>query len=127
LEQELVVYSSKGIHITFDLWGLKSEMLNNNIFLKNLYIDAIEKCGAEILQYQENLFEPEGLTFTFILSESHASCHTYPKEYGNGCLMGCIHTCGEHVDPNIAVDYIVKVLRPTKVNKNIIIRGVEPQ
>lgn len=114
-------YSPEGKHITFDLKGIDRQILNDEDELKRIYEEAIEKSGATIREYQSVIFEPEGLTFTFILSESHASAHTYPSD---GVLMGCIHTCGKHVDPSKAVNYIIEQLKPTQVVKNEIVRGV---
>lgn len=118
------VFGTKGKHVLFDIYGVDPEVLNDNIKLKNIYKEGIIKAGADIRRYQEELFEPVGLTFTFILSESHASCHTYPPQT---CLMGCIHTCGEHVNPEIAVDYIIEQLQPdpNRIYRQTIIRGVE--
>lgn len=101
-------------------------MLNDNTYLKKIYTTVIGKCGAEIRSHQEVLFKPEGLTFTFILSESHVSCHTYPNygENGLGVLLSCIHTCGEHVNPEITVNYIIKQLQPTDFEIKKITRGV---
>lgn len=116
-------YSTVGKQVTFDFFGISSDTLNDAFFLSYVYKIGIERCGATIRQYQQELFEPEGVTFTYILSESHASCHTYPSDR---VLMGCIHTCGEHVDPNIAVDYLISVLCPKEVVRNEIVRGVRP-
>jgi S-adenosylmethionine decarboxylase len=116
------------MHVLFDLYGIDYDVLNDNFYLKQVYKVAIEKSGAEIRKYQEELFDPSGVTFTYILSESHASCHTWPsakvEENVIGALQGCIHTCGEHVDPNIAVDYIIEILKPKEVYRQVIIRGI---
>lgn len=119
-------YSTKGKHLIFDLYGIDSLILNDVLVLKNIYKEGIKKSGATIRKYQHELFEPEGITFTYILSESHASCHTYPhsEDDGTGALLGCIHTCGMHVDPNIAVNHIIKELKPKEVYRQEIIRGV---
>jgi S-adenosylmethionine decarboxylase len=126
LENGNKIYSTKGTHIAFDLYGINSGALNDAAYLSHIYKVAIEKSGAEVRKYQEVLFDPEGVTFTYILSESHASCHTYPNDdeiEGLGTLMGCIHTCGQHVNTKIAVDYIIDMLQPKEVVIKQLVRG----
>lgn len=126
------VYGTKGKHIVFDLYGIKTEILKDYQYLNQVYEKAIELSGAEIRKYEEVLFDPEGITFVYILSESHCSAHVYetlpdPKEKGFGALLGDIHTCGSHVDTEAAVNYIIEQLQPdpNRIYRQTIIRGVE--
>lgn len=61
-------------------------------------IGAIDASGATILSYHVEKFEGGGVTASFLLSESHASIHTYP-EHG-GCFID-LFTCGDtcHWEP----------------------------
>ena len=45
-----------------------------------------------------------------LLSESHLSIHTYPKRL---CALDC-YTCGYTVDPMVAIQYLMDVLKPTQ-------------
>ena len=47
-----------------------------------------------------------------MLSESHLSIHTYPER--GFAAIDC-YTCGETVDPQLAIDYLINVLKPEKV------------
>ena len=56
-----------------------------------------------------------------MLSESHLSIHTYPER--GFAAIDC-YTCGETVDPQAAIDYLVSVLRPDKTYAKKLVRGV---
>ncbi|MNP77385.1 S-adenosylmethionine decarboxylase proenzyme precursor [compost metagenome] len=56
-----------------------------------------------------------------MLSESHLSIHTYPER--GFAAIDC-YTCGEMVDPQLAIDYLVSVLKPEKTYAKKLIRGL---
>ncbi|MNI62498.1 S-adenosylmethionine decarboxylase proenzyme precursor [compost metagenome] len=56
-----------------------------------------------------------------MLSESHLSIHTYPER--GFAAIDC-YTCGENVDPQMAIDYLVTVLQPEKAYAKKLIRGL---
>ena len=70
---------------------------------------------------QSKQFEPQGATVLVMLSESHLSIHTYPER--GFAAIDC-YTCGETVDPQLAIDYLVSVLRPEKVFAKKLTRGI---
>jgi len=73
--------SFQGCHVDLDdLTAIKRDMMA-----------AIEAVGASIIGEAESRFSPHGVSMVFLLSESHASIHTYP-EY-NACFLD-IFTCG---------------------------------
>lgn len=125
------VYGTEGKHIAFDLFGIKTEILKDYSKLNEIYEEAIRLSGANIRQYQEERFEPEGITFTYILSESHCSAHVYEtspdEEEGYGALLGDIHTCGSHVQTERAVNYIIEQLQPDpeRIVIQTLIRGLD--
>ncbi|MMZ61379.1 S-adenosylmethionine decarboxylase proenzyme precursor [compost metagenome] len=84
-------------------------------------VEAAEACGATVLSVQAQQFEPQGATVLVMLSESHISIHTYPER--GFAALDC-YTCGETVDPQIAIDYMVSVLQPEKFYVKKLIRGV---
>lgn len=114
-------YSTFGRHVAIDVWGVKFERLNSAEFLKNHMVEAAEACGATVLSVQAQQFEPQGATVLVMLSESHISIHTYPER--GFAALDC-YTCGETVDPQIAIDYMVSVLQPEKFYVKKLIRGV---
>ncbi|GEN32774.1 MULTISPECIES: adenosylmethionine decarboxylase [Aneurinibacillus] len=114
-------YSTFGRHVAIDVWGVDFGLLNNADFLKNHMVEAAEACGATVLSVQAKQFEPQGATVLVMLSESHISIHTYPER--GFAALDC-YTCGETVDPQIAIDYMVSVLQPEKYYAKKLIRGV---
>ncbi|QYY41707.1 adenosylmethionine decarboxylase [Aneurinibacillus thermoaerophilus] len=114
-------YLTFGRHIAIDVWGVDFERLNNAEFLKNHMVEAAEACGATVLSVQAKQFEPQGATVLVMLSESHLSIHTYPEK--GFAALDC-YTCGETVDPQIAIDYMVSILKPEKYYVKKLVRGM---
>ncbi|AZK46478.1 adenosylmethionine decarboxylase [Paenibacillus lentus] len=114
-------YSTFGRHVAVDTWGVDFEVLNNAELLQAHLVEAAESCGATVLSVQSKQFEPQGATVLVLLSESHLSIHTYPER--GFAAIDC-YTCGETVDPQLAIDYLVSVLKPEKVYAKKIIRGL---
>jgi S-adenosylmethionine decarboxylase len=115
-------YSTYGRHIAVDAWGIDFTVLDNMNFLQQTMIEAAEKSGAAVLSVINKKFAPSGCTILILLSESHLSIHTYPeKEFA---AIDC-YTCGEKVDPKIAIDDLIDILKPTKMYSKTLIRGSE--
>lgn len=114
-------YSTFGRHVAVDTWGVQFDLLNNADFLKQQMIEAAEACGATVLSVQAKQFSPQGATVLVLLSESHLSIHTYPER--GFAALDC-YTCGETVDPQVAIDYMISVLKPTQIHAKKIVRGI---
>ncbi|MBP2000418.1 S-adenosylmethionine decarboxylase [Paenibacillus shirakamiensis] len=114
-------YSTFGRHVAVDTWGVDFEVLNNAELLQSHLVEAAEACGATVLSVQSKQFEPQGATVLVMLSESHLSIHTYPER---GFAAVDCYTCGETVDPQLAIDYLVSILKPEKVYAKKLIRGL---
>ncbi|MEC0234229.1 adenosylmethionine decarboxylase [Paenibacillus kribbensis] len=114
-------YSTFGRHVAVDTWGVEFELLNNAQFLETQLVEAAEACGATVMSVQSKQFEPQGATVLVLLSESHLSIHTYPER--GFAAIDC-YTCGETVDPQLAIDYLVSVLKPEKTYAKKLIRGL---
>jgi S-adenosylmethionine decarboxylase len=115
-----VEYKTFGRHIVADVWGVEFNRINDLEFLKEHMHKAAEMCGATVLGMQYEAFVPNGVTVLVLLSESHLSIHTYPEK-GFAAIDG--YTCGDHVDPQIAIDYLLSILEPQTINTTKIIRG----
>ncbi|MCB1143267.1 MAG: S-adenosylmethionine decarboxylase [Leptospiraceae bacterium] len=48
--------------------------------LRERFHFLLERCGFEILGFQEHFFQPEGYTALWLLGESHFAIHTFPEE-----------------------------------------------
>ncbi|GIO34725.1 MULTISPECIES: adenosylmethionine decarboxylase [Paenibacillus] len=114
-------YSTFGRHVAVDTWGVDFDMLNDAEFLQAQLVEAAETCGATVMSVQSKQFEPQGATVLVLLSESHLSIHTYPER--GFAAIDC-YTCGETVDPQLAIDYLVSVLKPEKTYAKKLVRGL---
>jgi S-adenosylmethionine decarboxylase len=114
-------YSTFGRHVAVDTWGVDFDLLNNAEWLQTQMVEAAEACGATVMSVQAKQFEPQGATVLVLLSESHLSIHTYPEK--GFAALDC-YTCGETVDPQLAIDYMVSVLKPETTHAKKLIRGM---
>jgi S-adenosylmethionine decarboxylase len=116
-----VEYSTFGRHVAVDTWGVNFDLINNAEWLQAQMIEAAEACGATVLSVQAKQFEPQGATVLVLLSESHLSIHTYPER--GFAALDC-YTCGDTVDPQVAINHMIAVLNPERVFAKKLIRGV---
>ncbi len=86
----------QGIHILGEIYGCPTHLLDDVAYLEKLLKDGIQKSGATLCSIQSKKFEPTGVTILALLSESHASIHTYPQE---GALFFDAFTCGTSCEP----------------------------
>jgi S-adenosylmethionine decarboxylase proenzyme len=61
-----------------------------------MMIDAAKIARATIMESAFHRFEPQGVSGTVILAESHLSIHTWPEK---GYAAMDFYTCGDHTDP----------------------------
>jgi S-adenosylmethionine decarboxylase len=106
-----------------DLKDIKNlELLKNNNKIKRLLNDICEKYNYTILNRIEHIFEPEGITILYLLSESHISIHTFPER--NYAALD-IYTCRNYENNDIyeeIYEYIIKEFKAEKENPIIIDR-----
>ena len=99
--------------------------LNKTEYLRYLILRAINKTGANIEGLKEKNFEPQGYSLVVLISERHASLHTFPEKKS---IFIDYFTCGE-----IGVEgfrkLVLEELKPSKIlEDNVIIRpngGIE--
>jgi S-adenosylmethionine decarboxylase len=116
-------HSTFGRHVALDAWGVDFDLLNDVNHLENHLKEAAKKCGATILSVQSKQFDPQGATVLVMLSESHLSIHTYPEK---GFAAVDCYTCGYTVDPVVAIEYMLEVLKPTQAFMKLLRRGDGP-
>jgi S-adenosylmethionine decarboxylase proenzyme len=82
--------------------------------------NAVKASGATILDQTPYVFPPNALTIVYLLSESHASLHTYPEK--SACFVD-LFTCGD-VCSSQNFDAILRdYLQPKQVNAKIFLRS----
>ncbi len=81
--------------------------------------ESVKACGAQILDSSKYVFPPDGITMVLLLSESHASIHTYP-EY-NSCYID-LFTCGERCDYRKFEEALEQYLQPESIDQHVLER-----
>ena len=113
-------YQFLGKHFIASYAGCDAKAIQNVEGLIEAMREGVRKSGAQILDESSYVFQGNGFTMVLLLSESHASIHTYPEH--NACFVD-LFTCGDHClyDPfdNALRDY----LKPTAATSKILIRN----
>ena len=111
-----------GTHIVCELSGCDPVALSDLDGVQNMMIAAARIAHATILESSFHRFEPQGVSGTVILAESHLSIHTWPeKEYA---AMD-FYTCGDHTDPWLACELAAQVLDAKSILTTEFKRGIE--
>jgi S-adenosylmethionine decarboxylase len=87
-----------------------------------MMIAAAKVARATIMESAFHRFEPQGVSGTVILAESHLSIHTWPEK---GYAAMDFYTCGDHTDPWLACEYAAHTLGATSVLATELKRGIE--
>jgi len=91
-----------GKHMICDIKNIKNHVLLTNISKIKEVLDMIcEKYHYTVLKRVEHIFEPEGLTILYLLSESHISIHTFPEK---NYLALDIYTCREYSNNDVYLE-----------------------
>jgi S-adenosylmethionine decarboxylase proenzyme len=91
------MYDFFGQHFMASYKDCDPVIINDPIQIKNIMMEAIGMSGATIVNSSDYIFKNEedtslfGYTAVFLLSESHASIHTYPE--CQSCFVD-LFTCG---------------------------------
>lgn len=109
-----------GKHIIADFHGCDHAILNDPARLAKAMADACDIIGATVVETSSKHFSPYGVTLVFIIAESHLAMHTWPE---HGYAAADFFTCGA-VDPDGAFEHLRSVLRPSKVERSVIARGL---
>lgn len=87
----------------------------NTDLSKEAFENAVALTGATIISTLEHNFEPQGKSILTLLSESHASFHSYP-EY-DFCYLD-IFTCGD-MNINAFEKALRKILKPQQTKARV--------
>lgn len=116
------VGSFTGQHVLAEMEGIDAALLNDEALLRDILATALEQAGATVLEVTSKRFDPQGVTVLALLSESHASLHTYPEI---GSVFVDVFTCGHRAKPEFAVQLLAEALRTPVVHAKTIHRGKE--
>ncbi|WP_433263469.1 adenosylmethionine decarboxylase [Actinosynnema sp. CS-041913] len=109
-----------GQHVLAELRGVSPELLDDEQFLRHALGEALTQADATVLEVVSKQFEPQGVTVLALLSESHASIHTYPEV---GAVFVDVFTCGTRAKPALAVQLLADALGAESARTDMISRG----
>jgi S-adenosylmethionine decarboxylase proenzyme len=93
-------YSGK--HMICDIKEIKNKQLLNDVQrIRETLSHLCTRYNFTVLDIIEHIFEPQGFTMLFLLSESHISIHTFPE---NDYFALDIYTCREYENNNEYMD-----------------------
>lgn len=113
-------YQFVGRHLMASYKACDHQALINIDGLKRAMLEAVNASGAHLLDSCDYVFAGNGVTSVLLLSESHASIHTYP-EY-NSCFVD-IFTCGTKCSQEQFHEVLKKYLKPQQVTCDIVNRN----
>lgn len=111
-----------GLQLLAEIWECDENKLNDIKYIQEMMISAARKADAEIREVAFHRFEPQGVSGVVVISESHLTIHTWP-ELAYAAVD--IFTCGEHVDPWVALESITQDLNAEDANVMEISRGMK--
>jgi S-adenosylmethionine decarboxylase len=80
--------------------------------IRAAFEEAVEACGATVLNRFSHKFQPQGVTVVYALAESHISIHTFPE---NGSCAIDVYTCGT-LDTRKGMDVLIDYFNPIEVS-----------
>ena len=112
-----------GKHLILDAWRAPADLLNDKGFVESATREAVEACGATLINLCVHQFSPFGVTATATLAESHMAVHTWPE---HGYIGADLFFCGGG-NPEIAIEKLVELFQARDVKVRRLNRGVRPQ
>lgn len=119
MKKENLKIQNLGRHLIFEFW--KAKNLNSLNLIKKLLKEAVEICGATLLEIKVHKFSPQGITGIALISESHISIHTWP-EYSYAAID--VFTCSKKVIPEKTLLVFKKFLKPKNIKIIDLKRGI---
>ncbi len=113
-----------GRHFLASYLGCDLNRLRDLAALKAAFERAVAASGATLMGSSDHVYPPYGYTLLCLLSESHASIHTYPEH--NSCFVD-LFTCGLRCRPEPFDAVLRDYLRPAHSHGRSLIRREEAQ
>lgn len=118
-----MAHAPVGMHCILELHGCRTELLDNETFLRRALTEASRHGMSTLLKLGSHKFDPQGVTAFALLAESHLSIHTWPE---SGYAAVDAFTCGDTANPRKACEYLVEALEATAHSLTVLPRGGEP-
>ncbi|BBE31874.1 S-adenosylmethionine decarboxylase proenzyme [Tepiditoga spiralis] len=112
---------SLGKHLIAEFFECNKDILDNVEKIEYHMKKATIETGATIVTSTFHRFLPHGVSGAVIVSESHLAIHTWP-EYGYASID--LYTCGDHVDPWKAFEYLKEAFSSSRTQVSEHFRGL---
>ncbi|MBA7630658.1 S-adenosylmethionine decarboxylase proenzyme [subsurface metagenome] len=109
-----------GSHFLVELINCTPDRLRKVKDVKQIMRQVIQKSKSTMVRSSFHQFQPEGVTGMILIRESHIAIHTWPEE---GYVAADIFTCGQEMDPYIAIEVMKDRFEAMEVRYQIIKRG----
>jgi S-adenosylmethionine decarboxylase len=110
-----------GRHLLLELFDCDPEAINSLDVVKSSMVEAAKRAQATIVDVVFHEFNPFGISGVVVIAESHLAIHTWP-EYCYAAVD--VFSCGEVLQPQVAVDYLVEQLGAARASVVELQRGV---
>ena len=114
---------SNGRHLILDLYDCDPDILDDYETLQRLLEASLVMAKANILRIIGEKFKPQGVTLLALLSESHASIHTWP-EIGYAAID--LYTCGDVTETHRAAEFLKTKLNAKTAEEKELVRSTFP-
>ncbi len=115
-----------GIHLLGEWYGcpVDAPVFTRADALRQLCVDAARAAGLTVVGERFHQFEPQGVTGTVLLAESHIAIHTWPEA---GFVTVDVYVCNLLTDNTAKAQHVFhaleSALKPTDVRFQSIRRG----
>ena len=115
-----------GIHLLGEWYGCRADTpeFTRAECLRQLCVDAARGAGLTVVGDRFHQFEPQGVTGTVLLAESHIAIHTWPEA---GFVTVDVYVCNLMSDNTAKAEHVFhaleRALKPTEVRFQSIRRG----
>src|SRR6266850_1285258 len=104
IERGTTGLNALGRHLLLEMFDCDPDAINSLEAVKGALIEAAKRAQATIVDVVFHEFNPFGISGVVVIAESHLSIHTWP-EYRYAAVD--VFSCGEVLQPEIAVNYLV--------------------
>src|SRR5215467_1590653 len=110
-----------GRHVLLELYDCDAEVLKDLETVREEMVEAARRARATIVTVTFHEFNPFGISGVVVISTSHLSIHTWP-EYRYAAVD--IFSCGDVVQPQVAIDYLTRAFLAERVSVVELQRGL---
>jgi S-adenosylmethionine decarboxylase len=116
------IHASLGHHYIVEASECDPKIIGRVDKVQQILVKAAEEAGAQVWSISFSKFPPKGVSGVVVISESHISTHTWPE---HKYAAFDIYTCGDSIDPEKAVIYVLEAFGASTSHITEITRGID--